>query len=285
MATAGKAKSFNYELFRKRVRLFDSSADGERDLAVTQALKQCAQSDPPMHFWEAAGTAFGFGESGNEEVEELKERAATAQEESAHLRRSAERQEQVCDQLRNENARLAEKLDRVANEVKELRAPEWPQIWVLRPQVLLVAAGIVVALEWFAITPLGISWLADRGSIIAEWLHAIAMGIFVVWSVALWKCDGAKKVFEQWVVWTSCWVPCAVWMWVLDRHLAGVGFQQLLVPYRWWATMGVGFSLPDCGLVFFGVAIAVDRNLGSPVGRFVWALMLVPFSWIEDKML
>lgn len=37
-------ENFNFDLFRKRVRLFDSNREGERDNAVRQALKQCRDS-------------------------------------------------------------------------------------------------------------------------------------------------------------------------------------------------------------------------------------------------
>ena len=77
MPTATQAKVFNYDLFKKRVRLFDSDSDGERNLAFTQAVRQCAEHNPPLKFYEAASQAFpsGRGKADEElerEIEDLR---------------------------------------------------------------------------------------------------------------------------------------------------------------------------------------------------------------------
>lgn len=268
MATATKARSFNYELFRKRVRLFDSNAEGERNEAVRQAIGQCARCEPPLHFWEAAGAAFGSVDE--EERERLEERAESAESDAENARQDAER-------LRQENARLDEEL--------RIR-PATDDGDVLRLTILAslldkleAALAIAISAEWAAVTPVGCFLLGDHAALIAEWLHAVAMGMFLLWSIALYRHSGTKTLSRQLGTWIVGWAVLVGLFGRLDSafDIHAAGFKQLLVPYRWWGTMGLGFSGLDASVAMIVLGHVIDANAGFPFLGWVWRIIRTLF--------
>lgn len=273
-ATGAKPKTFNYDLFRKRVRLFDSDRDGERELAIQQALRQCAESEPPLHFWEAAGAAFGGADTG--ERERLEERAARAEAEAEDERRNAAEQTEINDRLREEIARLSETRD-----PDDYARGEWPDTWLLQPNPLLAMLAILLVCEWTAVTPLGHTWLGRYAATVSEWIHAFAMALFVVRSFAVYRRKGGRELAFDWIAWGSGWVLTA---WVIGltypAFMRSFFFRQMFVPYCWWATMGVTFRVGTFWIVFAALAFVIDLILGLPVsrwivGRIAWAIALL----------
>jgi hypothetical protein len=191
--------------------------------------------------------------------------------------------ERVFPLLKEENTRLSDDLARVATEA---RRAEWPDTLVLRPVVLLVTLVVLVAAEWVAITPFGVSWLGDRAPIVAEWVHAVAMAIFMIWSMALYKREGFDKFWEQGLAWTTSWAMVVFCIWLIDPNFAAgsFAFKQLLVPYRWWGTMGANFSLMDCAVVFVSLGVTLDINLGCPVARAVLEATGSLIYWAKEKL-
>lgn len=285
MATATKARPFNYELFRKRVRLFDSDLAGERDTAIRQALGQCAESDPPVHFWEAAALAFG-GVDGAER-DELEERAARAEAEAAEQRDQAARnaeaareQSEINARLREENARLEDALDRRADDGERR---DWPEIGALQPTSLLLMFAFVLVCEWSAIAPLGHAWLGRSAWIVAEWIHALAIALFIVWSFAVYRREGLRELLFGWAAWGGIWVFA---VWVIGLNLPGFThkflYRQMFVPYCWWATMGIAFRPGTIWIVFIALAVAVDLILGFPVSRWIVGMIIGAITLLKN---
>jgi hypothetical protein len=288
MATATKTKPFNYDLFRKRVRLFDSDSHGERDLAIHQALIQCAESDPPLHFWEAAGAAFGGVD--RDERARLEERAARAEAEAEDQRRKAEsnaeaaaQQKEISDRLRQDNARLAEELERRGDGHKELN---WPDIAILQPFWLLLTLVAALIGEWLAASPSGTSKLGDSAAIVAEWIHTPCMALFALWSVAVYKCEGFRRLLRDWAGWAGAWALAVLVLHGIDPafDIGGLAFRQLLIPYRWWATMGGNFSQDDCASVIGALILVIDVSEGLPMTRWILAAIARVLSAVKDRL-
>jgi hypothetical protein len=309
MTTAAKIKPFNYDLFRKRVRLFDSDAQGERDLAMHQAIKQCAECEPPLHFWEAAGAAFGGVD--RDERARLEERAARAEAEAEDQRRKAEgnaetaaRQKEISDRLRQEDARLAEEVRRqkeigdqlrqenvrLAEEMRRqgVRGEEfnWPDVWFLEPGCLGIVFGFGVNCEWLAATSMISNWFGDPNRIIAEWLHVACMSLFVLWTVALYKCKGLKRLLLSWGIWAGIW---GILVFTFNRidpafDTGNFAFWQLLIPYRWWATMGTHFLPLDRICVFCAIPFTVDLCEGLPLMRLIVEKLGWVLSAFRDRI-
>jgi hypothetical protein len=288
MATATKTKPFNYDLFRKRVRLFDSDSHGERDLAIHQALIQCAESDPPLHFWEAAGAAFGGVD--RDERARLEERAARAEAEAEDQRRKAEsnaetaaQQKEISDRLRQDNARLAEELEKRPDAREEFN---WSEVEALQPIWLFVTLGAGLMCEWFAASPAGKSWLGDNAGIVAEWVHAPCMVLFVVWNVSVYKCEGFKQLLRDWAGWAGAWAFVVLMLHGTDPafDIGSPAFRQLLVPYRWWATMGGNFSQDDCAFAIGSLVFVMDVTEGLPVTRWVLAKLARVLSAMKERL-
>lgn len=273
MATGGKA--FNYGKFGKLVRLFDSDSIGERDVAVMQALKQCREHEPRVLFWEAAGTVFGSFSQG--EVDRLEERAVAAETEAKNQRQAAERaaeearrQKEAGARLTAENARLTEDMQRVARG-----GFEWPDIALLRPGVLQLPLSLVVAAEWVAIMPLGRSWLGGDAPFVAEWIRVLGIALFVLWSAALYKCGDWGDLLSGWIAWAVWWAFVVFAIAISDAgfRVGTAAFNQMLVPYCWWGTMGAPFTEPDCWIVLFALGLVVDTNLGWPIWRMIGSVV------------
>lgn len=98
-----RKREFDVDLFRKRVRLFDSKSEGERDVAIRQALQQCTDCDPPLLFWEAVSAACGPMDSRfHAAFAELQERLEQRESEAAQLADKYMEAQNRIEQLTNE---------------------------------------------------------------------------------------------------------------------------------------------------------------------------------------
>jgi hypothetical protein len=288
MPTATQAKTFNYDLFRKRVRLADSDFEGERNLALTQALRQCAEQQPPMLFFEAVCAA--FGQVDKEERERLLERAEEAEAKVEDQRKKAgilaaaiEQQKEIGARLKQENARLAEELE--SRPPVDPDSP-WVQDWMLQPTALLLILGIAVACEWAAVTPFAKSCVGDSAGTVSEWIHVLCMVLFAAWSFAIHKRKGWDRMMSSWGIWIGGWVFIAVTIGFTDPTFdtGTFAFRQLLVPYCWWATMGANFSPNDLVIVFVALAFVVDGNAGLPVCRWIVPRLKWAFAGLRERL-
>jgi hypothetical protein len=273
MATATKTDTFNYDLFRKRVRLFDSDADGERNAAIRQALKQCAECDPPMHFWEAAGTA--FGDVDIEERERLTRCVAWAEADAEEQRRIAEeqrrkadrsveaaaQQKEINDRLRQDNARLNEALE--GRDVETVDEENWFDVPWLKPDNLASTMLAVLVAEWNANAPLGRFFFEDYAPIVAEWLHTAVIVVFLLWVFFLGRGPG-KILVKQLACWIAGWAVVVAFVASTNDNfnIHSYAFKLLLVPSRWWGTMGLPFDTGDYGIATLTATFVADCNGG-----------------------
>lgn len=245
MATATQA-GFNYDLFKKRVRLFDSDRDGERNTAISQALRQCAEHDPPLLFYEAMSGAFGDGN--NTDQNRMKA-------DFAELKT-------VASRLNDENGRLLQEVDRL----RLLRtASEWPPAWFVQPKPLLFALGITVAMEWLLLLPF---WELPEPDafLLVQWAHTICVGLFLLWSVALYKCEGSKRLALGRLAWGGAWF----FLVAIQAFYHG-GFHQnafrigvMATPLHWWSAVGFG-SAHNVAPALIVLAGVIDLIYGAPV--------------------
>jgi hypothetical protein len=292
MATATAAKkAFNYERFGKLVRLFDSESSGEREAAVRRALRQCAESEPPVHFWEAVGAAFGSGVDPAER-EALQSSALRAIAEAERERQrvkeiagDAARQKEIIDNLEQENEQLAAQLKNTGPQLPDFNAFDR---WFLRPKVLLVMIGLCVAFEWTTLTPLGKSWFPGCASVVAVWARFLALLYFVAWSLATFAFEGTKRLLAQWAVWAGGWSVVVAWI-VWRDHRFPLGrfyFCQMVAPHNWWATLGLNYHPWECYVALGVLALVIDGCAGLPVTRKTgWVVLIVVLgflSWIES---
>jgi len=272
MATATENKAFNYDLFRKRVRLFDSDQFGERDLAVSQAVRQCAAHEPPLRFWEAAAMAFG-GAIG--EVERLSDEIARLEAEAAEQARETARLAAALAEAQQANARLAEENRAWESEVIRLaarRAGGGGLRW-LPPKPLLVAAAIAIAAEWLT----GWLWAPSHSEagiyFTLQWLHALAMTLFAAWGVAVYKGAGLGPLLAKSALWIAGWavaIGLFAWMHGCDGG-NGLAIYQMMLPFDWWGTRGVRVSGLDAGIALFLLQWTLDLNLGLPITRALYS--------------
>jgi len=278
MGTATEKKAFNYDLFRKRVRLFDSDQFGERDLAVSQAVRQCAAHEPPLRFWEAAAMAFG-GAIG--EVERLGDEIARLVAEAAEQARETARLAAALAEAQQANARLAEENRAWESEVIRLaarRAGGGGLRW-LPPKPLLVAAAIAIAAEWLT----GWLWAPSHSEagiyFTLQWLHALAIALFAAWGVAVYKGAGAGLLLAKSALWIAGWaVAILLFAWMhggLARNALAI--DQMMLPFDWWATRGVTVSGLDAGIALFMLQWTLDLNLGLPITRALYAVA----AWVH----
>jgi hypothetical protein len=283
MATAATAKkAFNYERFSKLVRLFDSENSGEREAAVRQALRQCGESEPRLHFWEAVGAAFGGG------VDSALSAIAEAERERQKAKENAEdaaRQKEIIENLERENEQLAEQLKNAGPQARQFNAFER---WLLRPKVLLVVLGLCVAFEWTALTPLGRSWFPGHAGSVAVWVRFLAFGSFALWSLVNLEFAGAKRCVAQWAIWAAGWAAVVAWIVWRDHRFPFGRFyaNELLAPQNWWATLGLNFFPGECYFALGVLALVLDGCAGFPVvrktGMVIFVLILGVAAKIED---
>lgn len=273
MPSATEKKEFNYDLFRKRVRLFDSDSIGERELAVSQALRQCAQHEPPLLFWEV--TAAAFGGSSAAAMDELAEKVSHLQAVAAERERNATRlaaslaeARQAVERLTQENAMWESEICQLSDDGHGLA-----KLWALRPKPLTTAFGIAIAAEWLTAW----LWAGSQTWVDAyfplQWLHTLAIVLFLAWSVSLWKCAGIKRLLAKWAIWIAGWAATIG----LLAYLHGGGlanelaFKQQILPVCWWGTRGVAVSGLDVRVVFFTLQWTLDLSLGLPITRALCA--------------
>lgn len=280
MATATEKKTFNYELFRKRVRLFDSSFVGERDLAISQALAQCAKHEPPMLFWEAAAVAFGGATA---EIDRLADQIAQMQREAAAREREAASLAASLAEIRQANERLEQENRAWEDEVCRLAGGEAapPALRFLRPKPWLVAAGLALAAEWLSACLAARARSAEEIYFMLQWLHVLAMALFLAWGVALYKSAGIGPLLVKSAVWIAGWaVAIGLLAWThggFEKNALAV--DQMLLPTCWWGTRGVRASGLDAGIALFLLQWTLDLNLGLPFGRALCSLA----QWIRAQ--
>lgn len=171
---------FDVEGFGKIVALFDSDKVGEAQNAFTKAVLLCRKYG--LRFCDAAGMAFGQGDSGN--VAELE----------AQLRDSAEGWDQAQAEIERLRAEVA-----AAHSGEEMpegehvidlpgRLRRWWRFWQFRLFVLTVAIG---AGAGFADAHF------DALAVVCRWL---CLFLFGAWSVAQFRKSGFGQMLLKWLV-------------------------------------------------------------------------------------
>ena len=205
----------------------------------------------------------------------LEQRVARAEAEAQNQRSKAEcsaedaaQQKEINERLRVDNARLSEALE--GRPVEADAEGGWPDIPSLEPENLQRSLCIAMAAEWSSNMPLGRFFLDDYSLIAAEWFHAIAVGMFLLWSTALYKCSGPKKLLTQWARWIAGWAVVVAWTsWLNDAfNVHAFAFQLMFVPDRWWGTMGLPFTGGDCGFAVIVLMFVGDWNQGFDCTRW-----------------
>jgi hypothetical protein len=177
MATV-RAETFDAEMFGKLVALFDSNQAGEAESAFRKAVLLCAKNG--LHFGEAAGMAFGHGDSGK--VAELE----------AKLHESADDWEKAQAEIERLRAQLDEKGEDTPEGEHVIDLPgrlrRWWRFWQFRLFVLTVAIG---ACAWA-----GEAHLQGLAAVLG-WL---CLFLFGAWSVAQFRKSGFGQMLLKWLV-------------------------------------------------------------------------------------
>jgi len=251
MATATQAGVFNYDLFKKRVKLFDSNRDGERNVAISQALKQCAEHDPPLLFCEAVAVAFGGGNSADQD----------------RIKADFAELKTVASRLNDENGRLLQEVDRLR---QMSAASEWPPAWFVQPRPLLFALGIAVAMEWLLLLPF---WELPESDtfLLVQWMHTICAGLFLLWSMAVFKCEGSKRLALGWLAWGGAWAFLVAIHAVYHGgfHMNAFRIGVMASPLHWWSAVRFGSAANNVASTLIALAFVIDLICRAPVT--LWA--------------
>lgn len=251
MATATQAKPSEQDRLRKLARLWDSNNPGERSNAFNMVVRQCAEHDPPKLIWKAICEAFGGGNNADQD----------------QMKADFYELKTVASRLNDENGRLLQEVDRL----RLLRAAsEWPPAWFVQPKPLLFALGIAVAMEWLLLLP---SWELPEPDafLLVQWAHTICMGLFLLWSMALFKCEGSKRLALGWLTWGSAW------FFLVAIHAAfHGGFHKnafrigvMAAPLHWWGAVRMGSAANNVVSPLIALAFVIDLISGAPV--MLWA--------------
>jgi hypothetical protein len=246
MQTATETRVFNYALFRKRVMLFDSDSDGERNLAFTQALRQCAERSPPLKFHEAAAHAFGSDDAelaaAHDRVSELESEIARLEQDAERLANGLTEQREINAVLQDRAARLqaelrnrhdvpnkddadtrfVEQWKRNGAALKWLLRKLWPPVNWTWPNILTLALGADIAITWFWLNMLGPDSDAPLPLLL---LVAFRIALFVAWGVAIFRRDGRDMLLVKSAVWMLGW-----WLVVLLATCVETGDLGFNVP-------------------------------------------------------
>ncbi|WP_263356137.1 hypothetical protein [Acidicapsa ligni] len=255
MATATQT-GFNYDLFKKRVKMFDSDRDGERNVAISQALRQCAEHDPPLLFYEAMSGAFGEDNDADQD----------------RLKADFSELKSVASRLNGENSRLLQEIDRL----RLMRsASEWPPAWFVQPKPLLFALGIAVAMEWLLLLPF---WeLPERDTfLLIQWAHTICAALFLLWSLAVFKCEGSKRLAFGWPAWGGSWFALIAIHAFQDGgfHWDGFRIGVIAAPLHWWSAVGFGAAGDRVTSALIVLASVIDIICGAKV-----------LLWLKDRLI
>jgi hypothetical protein len=161
---------------------------------------------------------------------------------------------------------------------------DWFDGLMRRPRLLLAMLGLCTASEWIAVTPMGQGWIPGDAAWVAEWVRVLAMGMFVCWSVSVLFRDGPNRLLGLWAAWLAGWALVVGWVAWFDPALVrtGLAFNQMLVPYGWWATMGAPFTPGECYVALAVLALVLDVCAGAPCAKFAVALFFGCLARIEE---
>jgi hypothetical protein len=260
-ATKSK-KTFNIDLFRKRVRLFDSDSEGERTLAFNQCIEQC--HDYEKLFWEVSGDAFGTSTSSTS-TEEL-------------------------NQVKQENQRLHEQNAALTQELAKKPEPvivdaSWPDYEILQPDFLTVVLGGVVYLGWIF---KNFSVFLDVQHAVEQslWAHSISMAFFMLWSLSIFMTAGIREMMIRWVVWAGAWAAFAGTSLLMHDGNAHNLWRMyyMTAPLDWWnSCLGIGDGL-DLVLVTFFLGGVIDGFFKFAGLRWFWTLGSMIFSELQARL-
>jgi hypothetical protein len=201
MPAAPDKSQFDFIHFCKFVRLLDSDREGERNAALNQALKLCAENRPPLLFFEAAALAFG---TRNVEHDDLLNKAARLQVEVDNLTRrlrvreseAAELADRCMDAQRviEQLIQKAEKKDkRGSHDFRALLSDLWslPQIRLLLVTFVIICR-IVIRWRFEADDRAWVFWLANIA------FGVTALRIFAKWTSLQFSQDGLLQLLIKW---------------------------------------------------------------------------------------
>lgn len=187
-----KVDNFNYSLFGKKVRLIDSENEGQSNVAIGQALKQCRDHDPPVRFYEAVLEAFPREDAAAaEEIAELREKLDTLEANAAQLGKKYIEAEQKIKGLQAERAR--HKHERTHN-FKKLCEHIWSY-----PQVHLMVLGltVIVWIACFSYLPHGSNTILLFSNLVNFWSFAV---MAMEWTFEQFGHCGLLQLFVKWAV-------------------------------------------------------------------------------------
>ena len=259
MPVKEKEATFNFDLFRKCVGLFDSDRPGERDAAVRQALLQCAQSG--MYFQEAVVKAFRQESDGRMEgaFRELQQKLEQRENEAAILAdRFVEAQERIQQLMRSRKDR--EERERHYS-FAGLVAYHWSY-----PQPRLLLLALVIGARSFIYC----HW-QDAGSLPLFWLlnlltAGLTFTLFCKWTSLQFAEHGPLQLVTKWALFgsgsvLSFYTFFGMWPWAYGFNIFA------------WA----GHSMQSPGpaiWLFFAVAVLTVSKLSDwlidEVGMKLW---------------
>jgi len=239
---------FNAELFKKRIRQADSS-DGDGAVALTQAVKQCREHEPPVHFYEAIVEAFGKNDAA-----QWKARNEKLEQENSYLREQLEEETQT-----------------------EPETPKgtsaWPDDWALQPKQLVIFASVLAGIEWLIGSSFGHYVIHGDRLLIVMWLHMLTLAIFGLWAVAVFKLSGVSQLILRVAVWGAGWFALLGWM--VYRHgdakVTHTPMMLMLLPVNWWSGARMNIARLDLLVVFLVLVVALDVNLRGAMTGWVIA--------------
>jgi uncharacterized coiled-coil protein SlyX len=291
MATATQAKLFNYDLFKKRVRLFDSDSDGERNLAFTQALRQCVEHTPPLKFHEAASQAFGF--DGGKLAAAL-DRVTQLESEITRLEDAGETLANALAEQQEINAELQETIDRLQAELqnrqgiahgsanagfptnalssyavlKWLLRKIWPPIIWNWPNLLTVLLGADSAIAWV--------WINVRGSemnvpAVLMYIIWFRVALLTAWIVLIDRRQGRGVLIVKSSLWLVMWWSVVIATNLLNHvevadyvSLTPVNVAMMLAPVFWWCPLLATFhAVPIVLIALMGLFVVVRLSLSE----------------------
>jgi len=254
----GRKKEFDVELFRKRVRLFDSSQAGERDVAMRQALQQCAECEPPLLFCEAVSLAYAQPTDDRLQAAfiELQEKLNQRESEAAMLADNYLDAQQRIEDLMNGRGQHAGRY-----EFAELVRTTW-----YHPQSRLLCLTLIVLLRLLII------WLWN------DWFSAP-----VFWTSNVIFLSAAIYLFCKWT--SLQYGEAGLLQWLVKASIFGGGVPiGLRVFYDDWIWIrgfdvqywfGHTIQSPRCGMAIILLAsiLAVSKLsnwLTDAIGMRVW---------------
>jgi hypothetical protein len=199
----------------------------------------------------------------------------TYEGEISHLEEAGATVSDALDAKEQENAalraELAELEGRIAYPILGEPAKAWPSYRLLQPVTLVWILVPLTFCEWEYVRvaklslPLDMYWF--RVSVFRSSIELL----FLLWSVAVWKTEGFRRLFCCWALWGMGWVLALFW--VSQAYPSGVRWNawvlSMLLLSNWWGTPIFHYAYHDLIRAFWILCITADATARFRAARFL----------------